>query len=131
MSDHVIDACKVSAARVQAVLAKPLALPGEIATTDDFDPWELFPAIYGSYDSEFDRCAIEVLCEVRDGERRRGDLAADMFREMLCTAELCDYGSSPRVCFPTMEFRALLPDLISKWREYSQATWEEQVTESK
>lgn len=88
-----------------------------------FDPWHLFPSLYGSYSSAFDDMAIEVLSDIQGGTHNRSDLASEMFREMLCTAGLCDYGTSPRVCFPTPEFAKLLPRLIARWKEYAQIMW--------
>jgi hypothetical protein len=92
---------------------------------EEFDPWEIFPSLYGSYDSEFDQCALDVLIGLRDGETTRTDLASDMFREMLCTAGLCDYGSSPRACFPTQEFDLHLRTLIKRWQRYALIQWAE------
>ena len=112
-----------AAEKVAALLDLPIdefAMGGE----GTFDPWELFPCLYGSYSSDFDECAIAVLTELIDGNKQREDLGAEMFREMLCTAALCDYGSSPRVCFPTEDFRPLLPRLIEKWREFSALQWD-------
>ena len=114
--------------RVADALRLPLPKTEDLlGVVGEFDPWDLFPAVYGSYDSEFDRCAIEILCEVRDGVRGRRDLAADFFREMLCTASLCDYGTSPRGCFPSSSFKPLLEPLIKKWRGYSLIAWGEDV----
>ena len=113
-------------------LAALLALPlndGCMSDGEYFDPWSLFPALYGTYCGSFDKSAIEVLTELAKGEWKRSDLGAEMFREMLCTAHLCDYGSSPRVCFPTREFRELLPAFIEKWKAYSLAHWGEPVWE--
>lgn len=119
-----------AAERVRALLALPMPENADmLGTTGEFDPWDLFPCLYGSYSGEFDALAIEVLCDIRDKEFRRDDLAAEMFREMLCTAELCEYGTSPRVCFSTSYFANLLPDLIKRWREYAQLAWGEPVTE--
>jgi hypothetical protein len=111
-----------AAARVEAVLAKPLAEHGQMSV-DDFDPWEIMQLLYGCYDSDFDECAIHVLEELRDGTKRRDDLGAEMLREMLCNLDLCEYGSSPRVCFPTEPFRRVLPSLIEKWKAYAQIKW--------
>jgi|GEM_PF-1242339 len=114
---------RTAAAHVREILDRPDAEHRELQSCDDFDPWDIFPSLYGSYDSRFDECAIEVLCELRDGGRAREDLAADMIREMLCTTDLCEYGTSPRHCFPTIEFKALLPELIERWRAYSKKQW--------
>lgn len=107
---------------LKAELAKPIC--GEdISSVDDFDPWELFPAVYGCYSSAFDDMALEVLASLIDKTFPVETLAHEMFREMLCTAGLCDYGSSPRVCFPTAEFSEVLPSLRYKWAQYADAKW--------
>lgn len=92
-----------------------------------FDPWELFPSIYGTYSSEFDEMALSVLCDLRDGVFESRGLAAEIFREMLCVKNLCDYGTSPRVCFPTSNFKPLIPDLITKWSAWYEVQWGEVV----
>lgn len=113
--------------RLVLELAKPFKAPprsdGLQYSDDDFDPWNLFPAVYGSYDEEFDICAIDVLAGLRDGGKRRHDLGSEMFREMLCTAGFCDYGTSPRSCFWQLD-DALLAELIDKWRSYSRREWQ-------
>ena len=125
MSTNILDQLELEAAEtVRAILDKPMpASRGDIGGVDTFDPWDILDSLYGSYDEQFDDCAIDVLQDVLDGERRRRDLAADMIREMLCTAGLCDYGTSPRGCFPTEHFRELLPELIAKWRAWSAVAW--------
>lgn len=87
-----------------------------------FDPWSMFP-VYGVYSKDFDDCAIDVLNELQTGKKIRRDLGAEMFREMLCNLSLCNYGSSPRFCFPEPPFKELLPELIKKWSEYSRKEW--------
>jgi hypothetical protein len=115
-----------AAEKVARLIALPLPADRHcLGNEGEFDPWGLFPSLYGSYNREFDDLAIGVLCDIRNGvsDGQRDDLAAEMFREMLCTSGLCDYGSSPRVCFPTEHFREMLPALIEKWRAYSQIVW--------
>lgn len=124
MSDHITKADEAGAAFVREVLARPLPeSPDMLGIEGEFDPWDIFPTLYGSYCSSFDQCALDVLSEIRDGHRKREDLGADMLREMLCTSNLCDYGTSPRVCFPTQQFSELLPALIEKWRTYAILAW--------
>lgn len=124
MTSRITELNRAAVAQVREILDRPDAEAFDIRGIDDFDPWDIFPALYGTYCSTFDECAIDVLCEIRDGQRRREDLAADMLREMLCTANLCEYGTSPRTCFPTMEFREILPELIERWQAFSKASWE-------
>jgi len=64
-----------------------------------------------------------VLREIKAREKHRYDVGAEMFREMLCSLDLCDYGTSPRTCFPTTGFDALLDTLIDKWRDWSFIQW--------
>ena len=124
MVDWIVQREKDAVAKVQEVMACPM--PDDMNDRDnalEFDPWEIFPCLYGSYDKEFDLCAIEVLTEVMSLDRKRDDLAADMFREMLCNLYLCSYGTSPRVCFPTSAFKEVLPELVEKWKRYSELVW--------
>ncbi len=109
--------------KLAALLALPMATSlEELGSEGTFDPWHPFP-LYGSYSADFDWCAIAVLRELQSNTKIREDLGAEMFREMLCNLDFCDYGSSPRVCFPTTEFRKLLPDLIAKWETWSAMRW--------
>jgi hypothetical protein len=116
---------KDAVARVLEIMKKPMAEQDDVQTTDHFDPWDIFPQLYGSYNSDFDDLALDILQDLQTLRPKRKDLAAEMFREMLCTANLCDYGSSPRVCFPTREFAAILPQLIERWETYRQIQWGE------
>ena len=112
--------------KLDALMSLPLLEHQDAIDYDkEFDPWRLFPSLYGSYSSEFDDLAIEVLADVCDGYRQgqRSDLASEIFREMLCTSGLCEYGTSPRACFPTTSFKQRLPALIEKWDEYRRLKW--------
>jgi hypothetical protein len=81
---------------------------------DQFDPWEDL-GLLGCYSSEFDDLAIAVLADMRDNDFREGRLAGEMFRELLCVKGLCEYGTSPRCCWPFGAFRDALPAIIQKW----------------
>lgn len=114
-----------AAAKVAELLKRPLPESApDIWDSSYFDPWDIFP-LYGSYSEDFDELAIEVLEELRDHKKERRDLAAEIFRELLCNMNLCDYGSSPRVCYATSDFEALLPSFIEKWRAYANLRWGE------
>jgi hypothetical protein len=111
---------------LDALLAKPTIPRDEMFSNGEcFEPWDLLPCLYGTYSRAFDDLALAVLSNLHDGTYSRSDLAAEMFREMLCTKGLCDYGTSPRVCFASTEFKARLPRLIERWREYSRIRWSE------
>lgn len=116
----------------QATLQHQLALPVIQKNTDAyydhdeiFDPWEIFPSIYGSYSEEFDDMAILVLENMLQGSNTGESLAHEMFREMLCVAGLADYGTSPRTCFPEYGVKDALTALLAKWREYRTVEWSE------
>jgi len=106
---------------LEKLLAKPNAPTSDyIGVIDEktnepeyFDPWDIFP-VYGNYSSEFDDMAIKTLENLLAGTFEDKGLAYEMFREILCKKNLCDYGTSPRVCFPTTQFKELLPQLIDK-----------------
>jgi hypothetical protein len=130
MTDWIYEKQKEAAGRVEAMLALPM--PAEDFEFDDehFMPWDLFPAIYGTYSGDYDKMAVEVLTDLRDGSHIRDDLAAYMFKEMLCVMSLCDYGTSPRVCFPTSPFDQLLPSLIERWKEWYGVNWKQPYEQS-
>lgn len=125
---HDLRAKEGAAQRLAAELTKPLKAvaraDGVIHCDDEFYPWALFPAVYGVYSEEFDLCALDVLEELRANKKTRDDLGAEMFREMLCRQDFCDYGTSPRVCFWALDV-SLLDDLLLKWREWSWTEWHE------
>lgn len=125
MASYYLKLQNEAAEKVRNLLALPI--PDDMETSgpgeDEFDPWRLFPGVMGCYDEAFDLCALDVLQEVANQNRVREDLAADMFREMLCQANLCDYGTSPRFCWATLEFKPLLPSLIQKWDDYAKIAW--------
>jgi hypothetical protein len=116
-----------ASAKLAAMLdLPPIPQGGEMYSDGEcFDPWKMFPCLYGSYSSAFDAMAIEVLINIRDGKFEDDDLASEMFREMLCTVGLCDYGTSPRVCFASTQFAPLLPRLIERWQEYAAIKWQD------
>ena len=126
MTDWIREREDAAAAKVAAILALPMPESRVMLGCEgDFDPWDIFPALYGSYDSDFDKCAIETLIEIRDCKKVRHDLGSEMIREMLCVADLCDYGTSPRICFPNTKFKELLTPLIEKWEDYAVLAWGE------
>lgn len=118
-----------AADKVKVALAKPLCLD-DVPDSSEFDPWEIFPCFYGSYSKEFDDVALAVLRNLkigRDGYREEQTpeaLPHHMFREVLCTSNLCDYGTSPRVCFTNEPFGVVLDGLIDKWEAHSAIRWD-------
>jgi hypothetical protein len=130
MTNWIAQKQREAADKVRVELAKPVSAHEHDIGDEYFDPWELFPSLYGSYSRDFDDMALLVLRNLNLAYERRWDdqdhsegLAHEMFREMLCTADLCDYGTSPRVCFATEEFGSVLPDLIAKWEAYALVHW--------
>lgn len=116
-------------AKIRAELEKPMPVGDQFLDIDHFDPWELFPCLYGTYSKAFDDMALVVLrnlqlaADDRWDDRLPEELAHEMFREILCRSDLCEYGTSPRVCFATQPFRAVLPELIDKWEAFSRVHW--------
>ena len=116
---------KSAADELLKIMSLPLPKDCEDCGMDGiFDPWNIFPMFYGSYCSSFDDMAIKVLENIRDGEFEDETLAHEMFREVLCTMNLCDYGTSPRVCFASQEFHKMIPELVQKWKDYSAIWWQ-------
>jgi len=121
---------RAAACRVSAALARPIPDAPEWETLDDFNPWDLFPALLGCHGPQLEQCAIDVLCDVRDTVRRRDDLAAAMFHEILCTAGLCEYDLDTLTGIATTEFKPLLPRLIEAWKAYARMKWGADFEES-
>jgi hypothetical protein len=112
---------KEAAEELRLLLDKPLSEYGS-PSSDEFNPWDMLP-LFGSYSSEFDEIALKVLKNLRDGSFKGESVVHEMFREILCDKGLCDYGTSPRVCFPTEQFKRMLPEYIEKWEKYSEKIW--------
>lgn len=114
--------------RVKVSLTKP-----DISSKSDtgmvgffFEPWEaLFPHLYGGYSADFGVVAIESLEEVMNcvHSPHVDSLPHKMFKEMLCVQELCEYGSSPRVCFAETEFKEIIEEVISRFKHYEKIYW--------
>jgi hypothetical protein len=110
-----------AARKIEELLDKPLG-----NGIEDFDPWEML-GMYGTYDMAFDVMAIDTLSEIAEARIIVIDrpLSHDMFREILCHKNLCDYGSSPRSCFPTQYFKPLIMPLIEKWYAHTIVVWKD------
>lgn len=116
------------AARLRAALDKPLPKAWDDDGDEVFCPWvDILDGIIAPYNSEIDRVAIEVLEAI--GGRTNFDLldgpdglAAEIIMHML-SVWLCDYGSSPRGCFPLIRDRSMWVELIDKWKAYAEVRW--------
>lgn len=102
----------------------PLADEGERGCSGFFDPWPFF-GLYGHYSADFNHMAISVLKRLERRKFSQENLAENMFAELLCSKGLCEYGTSPRVCFPTGHFQRVIGDVISKWVEFDKLEWGE------
>lgn len=98
---------------------------GGIFHDDVFDPWEWFPSIYGSYSAEYDVCALDVILHMAAGQFENPQtLANQMFREMLCTSDIAEYGVSPRSCWFRHEIKRDEIELwVRKWIHYVKVQW--------
>ena len=91
--------------------------------TDDpedcgFDPWELFPAVYGGYSSDHGEAAIEALERLLKVKEflEPPSIGVELLLEMLCRQELGEYGTSPRYAwFPSDEPRDVM--IMKAWLE--------------
>lgn len=128
MTSWILERQAKAVKKVKAELTKPLPADENDMHDGTFDPWDMFP-IYGSYSSEFDDMALTVLRNLERAAQGKWDeqtpesLPHHIFREMLCVMELCDYGTSPRVCFANPGFEEVLPELIAKWEAYYVNVW--------
>ena len=111
----MVNAMIITEKSLEAELAKRLPEYKDDWDGDEvFDPWALFPAIYGSYSSEFYDAAILVLDNICNQKYVSESLPHEILREMLCVSGVCTYGSSPRVCFPE---NAKFNQILRKWTD--------------
>lgn len=96
---------------------------------DYWDPWEALRIGCCSYHSAIDVAAIRVLEGIHSGkyctdiahENDLDPLLVEMLQGIFCSADWCEYGSSPRGCFPTDRENFHL--LIDGWKTYYKITW--------
>lgn len=98
-----------------------------------FDPWEKLGRC-GGYNSAVDQQALDVLrCIRRPNTMFCNDIAerlgmtpehVELFQYLFCSADWCEYGSSPRGCFPMDD--AAFEKLIGDWEAYYRAAWGEE-----
>jgi hypothetical protein len=133
MMDQWEEVQRKAAERLGVILDRPLFDDPQMGDADDFDPWDIFNnTVYGSYSSHFDKLAIACLEGVRDRLSAREtaakhdmpELAVEMLYEMLCCADLCEYGSSPRIPWVTAHAKPMWQPLIDKWKAYSSLQWD-------
>jgi len=105
-----------------------------------WDPWIAMGVQCGGYSAGVDLDAIEVLRAIRDGVAagRSGgeygnfvtDIAertglsrthVELYQYMFCSVNWCDYGTSPRGCFPEYGFD--FDGLIEAWCKYYVRRW--------
>lgn len=76
--------------------------------TGGYDPWERLGIGCATYNSTVDEQALAVLKGIRDGLFNT-DIAkhtgmsrehVELFQYIFCSADWCEYGTSPRGCFP-------------------------------
>ncbi|HEY1605579.1 MAG TPA: hypothetical protein VGF77_08260 [Allosphingosinicella sp.] len=120
----------------------------DVALDDNWDdPWVDLGVPLGGYSSSVDDDILAVLKAIRDGSRRLrqnedgpGNYVTDiakvtglseshieLIQYIFCSCDWCDYGTSPRGCFPNWErfdddgFDAL----ISRFEAYYRRRWKE------
>lgn len=111
-------------------VADIIAPNAEDENGDYWDPWDALGIGCASYNSGIDQNAINVLCGIRDklfcddiAERYgMSALHVELFQSIFCSADWCEYGTSPRGCFP--EDREGFPALIAAWEAYFKRRWE-------
>lgn len=96
-----------------------------------FDPWDALDVPCGSYSSEQDDQGIAIL-EIIASERgvHCTDIAerlglspshVELWQYIFCGADLCDYGTSPRGCFPSDDER--VKAFLDNWKQYRKLAW--------
>ena len=95
-----------------------------------WDPWEALGLRCLSYNSEIDQNAIDVLRGIGD-KLYNSDIAArtglpaqyvELLQSIFCGSDWCEYGTSPRGCFPMADD---FPALIAAWEAFYERRWGE------
>lgn len=92
-------------------------------------PWEALGLNYAGYSSEQDRQAIAIMECIGDGMfcndiARKLGLSPDhveLWQYIFCSADWCEYGTSPRGCWPIDKER--WASEIENWRRYQEVAW--------
>ena len=114
--------------KLVADILKPNA---EDENGDFWDPWNALGVDCASYSGQVDQDAINVLRGIRD-KLYNSDIAkrysmapshVELLQSIFCSADWCDYGTSPRGCFPTD--REGFPALIAGWEGFYLRFWNE------
>lgn len=113
-----------------AEIIRPNAEDGD---GDYWDPWETLGLSCCNYSSEIDQQAIDVLRMIglpdftycTDIAERTGMTPAhvELFQSIFSSAGWCEYGTSPRGCWPID--RDGFPALIAAWEAYFERQWGE------
>jgi hypothetical protein len=112
------------------------------APRDDvaWDPWDALGIHCGGYSSSVDDQLLAVMRAVRDGARRSraredgptnfvrdvarvtglGEDHVELVQYILCSADLCDYGVSPRGAWPIDD---KLDEFIARFERYYEERW--------
>ena len=111
----------------------------EDADGDYWDPWDALGLPCCSYNSEIDEQAIAVLQGIAD-KMFNTDIAektgmspahVELWQGIFCSRDWCEYGTSPRGCFPNYgsEFEDI-GRIIASWKAYYQRHWNEAYPDS-
>lgn len=100
-----------------------------------WEPWDALGLQCVSYNSEIDRGAIAVLrgikgrlyCDAIAEKTGMAPAHVELLQSIFCSANWCEYGTSPRGCWPID--RDYFHLLIGAWEAYYERKWGEPVEE--
>lgn len=111
-----------------------IILPNEDDEHGDYwNPWVALGIGCGGYRGDGDQNALAVLRGINvhlystDIAERTGLASShvELLQEIFCSANWCEYGTSPRGCWPID--REGFPLLIEAWEQYYERHWSEPV----
>jgi hypothetical protein len=97
---------------------------------NEFDPWEEFGLRCVNYNSQIDEDMINVMKCIKN-KKYNSDIAVELnlseqyvelLQSILCSKNICEYGTSPRGCWFMHSIDA--DEYINKWQEYYKNNWE-------
>jgi hypothetical protein len=100
---------------------------------DYWDPWEALGLPCCSYNSKIDQAAIDVLrlvagpefiyCTDIAEQTGHSPVLVEMFQGIFSSANWCEYGTSPRGCWPID--RNGFHKIVEAWEAYFERRWGE------
>lgn len=113
----VWEAMTIRAKLEHYVSTEPLDIenPNDVAARNDF--WaDVLGLPSGGYNGHVDQDIIDVMQKMADQEFFAQNTHEELIAYILCSAELAEYGTSPRGAWIRHDIKDLVPSVIKRWQ---------------